>query len=227
MKTAWAMVLLAGSAAAGDFSPPSGCTATLTVQSRGCSVEHIWTCEGEAPGLQWRGELDADGLTYVGQIDAEAQWLQSYFLVSGERELLIEPAQDPASFSTLMETGLDTYDFTLDTQQGAQRVVGFDQIAERGVLIDGEVLDRTVYSVRKTDDSGNVIYAAEGSEYVSATYGRFFSGIGTVTGAGGREVDYDNRPVKFIHPGEPGFLSDTPLYGCDGTAARYETDQEH
>lgn len=226
MRTACVIALLAGSAAAGNFTPPTGCTATLTVQSRGCSVEHIWICEDEAPGLQWRGELDADGLTYVGQIDAEAQWLQSYFLESGESELLIEPAQDPASFSTLMETGLDTYDFTLDTQQGAQRVVGFDRIAERGVVIDGEVLDRTVYSVRKTDASGAVVYAAEGSEYVSATYGRFFSGTGTVTGLQGREITYDSRPVKFLQPGEPGFLSDTPLYGCDGTAARYEPDQE-
>ena len=225
-QTALALICLAAPAAAGDFRPPQGCTATLTVQSRGCSVEHIWTCEGEEQGLQWRGELDDQGLTYVGQIDAETQWLQSYFPLSGARELLVLPAADPASFSTLMETGEDTYDFTLDTLEGPQRVVGFDRLDERGVVIDGETLDRTAYAVRKTDAAGGLIYAAEGFEYVSKEFGRFFSGAGTISGPTGPDYDYDSRPVKFIRPGEPGFLSDRPLYGCAAQEARFEPEQK-
>lgn len=217
------LALLAGPVAAGTFTPPQGCTAFLTVQNRSCIVEHLWTCTADAPGLQWRGEIDQRGLVYVGQIDAEAQWVQSFFLTSGEQERLISPAPDPASFSTLLQSGLDTYDFSLDTGEGPHRVVGFDRIAERDVVIDGERLHRTEYSIRKTDADGDLIYEAEGSEYVSETHGRFFSGKGDVTRPD-TTFSYDSRPVDFIYPGQGGFLSDTPLYGCDALAAGYVTE---
>ncbi|APE42028.1 hypothetical protein BOO69_00340 [Sulfitobacter alexandrii] len=217
------LALLAGPVAAGTFTPPQGCTAFLTVQNRGCIVEHLWTCTADGPGLQWRGEIDQRGLVYVGQIDVEAQWVQSFFLTSGDREALISPAPDPASFSTLLQSGLDTYDFSLDTGEGPHRVVGFDRIAERDVVIDGERLHRTEYSIRKTDADGELIYEAEGSEYVSETHGRFFSGTGDVTRPD-TTFSYDSRPVDFIYPGQGGFLSDTPLYGCDALAAGYVTE---
>ncbi|QFT58080.1 hypothetical protein FIU94_04525 [Sulfitobacter sp. THAF37] len=223
MMRAVVLALTVGPAAAGTFTPPQGCTAFLTVQNRSCIVEHLWTCAADAPGLQWRGEIDRRGLVYVGQIDAEAQWIQSYFLISGEREALITPAADPASFSTLLQSGLDTYDFSLDTADGPHRVVGFDRIAERDVTIDGERLLRTEYSIRKTRADGTMIYEAEGSEYVSETHGRFFSGTGDVTRPD-ETFSYDSRPVDFIYPGQSGFLSDTPLYGCDALAASYVTE---
>ena len=220
MMRALALILMASPVAAGTFTPPQGCTAYLTVQTRSCVVEHLWTCDADAPGVQWRGEIDQRGLVYVGQIDAEAQWVQSFFLTTGERESLITPAPDPASFSTLLETGLDTYDFNLDTAEGPTRVVGFDRIAERDVVIDGERLHRTEYSIRKTDAEGSMIYEAEGSEFVSVTHGRFFSGTGDVTRPD-TTFSYDSRPVDFIYPGQSGFLSDIPLYGCDALAASY------
>lgn len=217
------LFLFAGPVAAGTFSPPQGCDAYLTVQARSCVVEHLWTCAGEATGLQWRGEMDQRGLVYVGQIDGEAQWLQSFFMTSGEKENLISPAVDPASFSTLLDTGLDTFDFTLNTADGADRVVGFDRLTEQYVVIDGERLRRTEYSIRKTDANGQLVYEAQGSEFVSEVHRRFFSGTGDVTRPD-TTYSYDNRPVDFIYPGEPGFLADTPLYGCDALAARYVTE---
>ena len=220
---AFVMFFLAGPVAAGTFSPPQGCTAYLTVQARSCMVEHLWTCAGDAPGLQWRGEMNQRGLVYVGQIDAEAQWVQSFFMASGARENLISPAADPASFSNLMETGLDQFDFTLNTSDGVDRVVGFDRLAGQDVVIDGERLRRTEYSIRKTDANGQMIYEAEGSEFVSEVHGRFFSGTGNVTQPD-KTYSYDNSPVDFIYPGEPGFLTDTPLYGCDALAARFVTE---
>lgn len=218
-----ALILLAGPVAAGKFTPPQGCTASLTVQSRSCVVEHLWTCSGDAAGMQWRAEMDQRGLVYVGQIDAEAQWVQSFFLISGEKETLISPASDPASFSALLAQGIDTYDFRLNTEKGIHRVVGFDRLADRNVVIDGEPLHRTEYSIRKTDANGQLIYEAEGSEFVSEIHGRFFSGTGDVTGPD-TGYSYDSRPVDFIYPGEPGFLADTPLYGCDALAASYVTE---
>lgn len=223
MRLAMILALGAAPAMAGTFEPPRGCTAYLTVQSRSCVVEHLWTCAGEPEGMQWRGEMTQRGLVYVGQIDVEAQWVQSFFLTTGEQESLISPADDPASFSTLMATGLDTYDFTLETQTGVHRVVGFDRIAERDVMIDGERLHRTEYSIRKTDAAGEMVYEAEGSEYVSDVHGRFFSGYGDVVRPD-TTFGYDDQPVDFVYPGTPGFLSDTPLYGCDALAAGYVTE---
>lgn len=219
-----AVVILAtasGPAFAGTFNPPEGCTAYLTVQSKSCLVEHLWTCEADAPGMQWRAEMDGTGVSYVGQIDAEAQWMQSFFLNSGNSETLITPAMDPASLTNLLNEGLDTYDFTVSTPDGPNRVVGFDRITRTDVVIDGEPLQQTEYSIRKTDAEGNVIYEASGAEYVSTEYARFFSGTGDVKLPDGG-FSYDNRPIDFIHPGQPGFLNDTPLYGCDALAARYE-----
>lgn len=218
-----AVSVLASGASAGSFAPPPGCTAYLTLQQRGCVVEHYWTCVADAPGVQWSGEIDRRGLVYIGKIDAEAQWVHSFFLEHGTQETLISPATDPASFSNLVETGLDTYEFKLDTANGHKRVVGFDRLSERDVMIDGVTLHRTEYSIRETDETGQVTYESQGSEYVSEMHGRFFSGTGTVT-LPDTTFSFDNSPVDFIYPDEPGFLTDTPLYGCDALAARHATE---
>ena len=41
----------------------------------------------------------------------------------------------------------------------------------------------------------------------------FLSGTGTVTTSEG-SFDRADRPVEFIFPGEPGFLSPNPKHGC-------------
>ena len=65
-------------ALAGTFTPPKGCTANLTVQSRGCIVSQFYTCEGDKTGDQWRADYDADGPFFLSKIDSVAQWLESY-----------------------------------------------------------------------------------------------------------------------------------------------------
>lgn len=222
MRYALPFILIAGTTQAGTFTPPEGCAAYLTVQAANCQVEHHWTCAGDAPGDKWHGEVDQNGqLTYIGKVDHEAQWIDSFFAGSNSHELLITPAADPASLTNLFATDLDTYDFRLTTPEGERRVVGFDRIAERDVLIDGERLHRTEYSIRITDAAGNLTYASEGSEYVSETYRRFFSGYGDVTGPG-EPYSYKANPIEFIYPGEPGYLDNTPKYGCDVVTARAE-----
>jgi len=205
---------------AGTFTMPKGCTAFLSVQQHGCIAAHYWTCEGNNPGEHWSGELNQDGLIYVGQIDNEAQWLKSYFIPRNEEKTLITPAADPASLSTLLDTGLDTYDFTLNTPNGLERAVGYDRIAERNVMIGDEVLHRTEYSIRITDAAGEAVFEATGSEFVSSTHLRFFSGVGEVTAPGVTQT-YNDSPVRFIYPGEKGFLSDEPIYDCAALSARH------
>ena len=46
------LILLAAPTSAATFAPPTGCTAYLTVQSRGCLVSQFYTCESDAKGEQ-------------------------------------------------------------------------------------------------------------------------------------------------------------------------------
>ena len=56
------LFVLAVDAQAGTFTPPEGCTAFLTVQSRQCRVSNYYTCSGDAPGDQWRQDFDQEGV---------------------------------------------------------------------------------------------------------------------------------------------------------------------
>ncbi|MEM6305892.1 MAG: hypothetical protein AAF744_14325 [Pseudomonadota bacterium] len=221
MKRYIPVLLIAPAATAGTFSPPQGCTAYMTVQSANCQVEHHWTCAGDPAGDKWHGEVDQNGqLTYIGKVDDEAQWVDSFFAQTGRREMLVTPATDPASLTELFANGLDSYDFQIDTPTGVMTVKGFDRIAQRDVTIDGEPLHQTEYSIRITDAEGNLTYASEGSEYVSETHRRFFSGYGEVTGPD-TPYRYQAKPVEFIYPGEKGYLENQARYGCDALSARF------
>ena len=213
------LFVVAGSAVAGDFTPPNGCTAYLTVQASNCQVEHHWTCEADPVGDKWHAEIGQNGPVYIGRIDAEAQWIDSYDIFSDTRDQLIQPATDPASLTELLANGLDTYDFSLNTPKGRHDVKGYDRIAQRDVIIDGEVLHQTEYAIRITNAQGEVTYASEGSEFVSETHRRFFSGFGTVSEPS-PPFKFQAKPVQFIYPGEKGYLDNTPKFGCDVLSAR-------
>ncbi|WP_298916557.1 hypothetical protein [uncultured Roseobacter sp.] len=217
------LLICLGQAAMADgsrFYPPEGCTGFLTVQNRSCEVTNYWTCEGEAAGDQWSIDLGPDGPIYLSKIDYETQWIDSYEFSPVLREQIVLPAKDPASFTDLLRDGVDTFDFQLSSPEGISRVVGADRIVERGIEIDGEPLMRTEYAVRVTAADGTMIWEAEGYEYISEKHRRFFTGLREGRDQNG-SYSYDGSPVDFIYPGEPGFFSKTPLYGCAALTVRY------
>lgn len=196
------------------FSLPAGCTAFLTVQSKDCTVEHHFTCEGDPEGHKQRVSLDERGLTYLGTIDSETQWIQSYHPVSGHSERLEDKPRDRASLSELIETGIDTYDFrTLSDEIGPTRFVGMDQLTGRVVTIDDVALEETEYQITAYNEDGSEAWSSRGNEYISRDWRMFISGPGTVT-VPGETFEEDDSPVEFIFPGEPGFLSANPKHGC-------------
>lgn len=196
------------------FNLPAGCDAFLTVQSKDCSVDHHFVCEGDPEGHKQRVSLDEEGLTYLGSIDAETQWVQSFHPRSGHSERLAPSNPDPASLSDLIEKGVDTYDFrTLSDEIGASRYVGMDQLTGRTVMIDGVTLEETEYQITAYDADGNEMWASKGNEYISRDWRMFLSGPGVVTAPSGT-FEEDDSPMEFILPGEPGFLSANPKHGC-------------
>lgn len=222
MRTALlvALTLSAAPAFGGTFLAPKGCTATLTVQSRGCTVSHFYTCEADAKGNQWRADFGFDGQFYMSMIDSETQWLESYEMAGVNnpvmKETLDANPKDPASLSGLVETGIDTFDFNLTKENGERtHVTGFDQLTGKSATIDGVTLRQTEYEYTQTDEKGTVLRHSKGKEYISKDFRSFFSGTSNWEAEDGTWATIEGAPISFMRPGEPGFGSTTPLFECD------------
>lgn len=198
------------------FPVPEGCTAFLTVQARSCLISHHWRCDGDPEGSHWRATLDQEGAFYLNYTDAEFRWLRAFNLRNGAQHTLIEPEEDPASMSALLETGRDTMVFSIREERAEgifQRdYTGFDALSGATVTVDGEELLVTEFAYQWQTEAGP--RETEGSQFVSPRLGLFFGGLETVTTPSGDVFEGNYSPVEFSEPGEPGFLSTEPQYDC-------------
>lgn len=219
-----AVALLGGSllpAHAGTFTPPQGCTGWLTVQSKACRVSNFYKCEGDAPGDQWRADFDQESMFFASRIDHEAQWVESFSPPEGTVQTLDANPIDPASFSTLLSSNLDTWDFNLTKTNGEKRnVAGQDALTGAEFTIDGIALQQTAFEATWRDPQGNVIERARGNEYLHPEWRLFFAGPGETDLGDGQWRPIDGRPVEFIFPGEPGFMSTQPVFECDALMSK-------
>lgn len=208
--------LLAGPALAGQFTPPPGCAARMSLQMRACLVAHYYSCAADGPGQQWSVIYDSDGPFFAARVDAEYQWLESVDLPGGARSLLVAGAPDPASFSQLLATGEDSYDFTTEGEDGSlRRYQGYDRLTGDSVTIDGIALLATAFEMTETDPTTGAVMARRwGNQYVHRDWRLFFSGAESFSTDQG-SLPMDASPRDFIFPGEPGYLSTVPLYDCD------------
>lgn len=215
-SAALGLSLLAAPAVAGSFTPPEGCTAFMTVQSKGCRVSNHYTCEADPAGDQWRADYDQEGVYFLSRIDSEAQWVESIEIDPPSRQTLDANPADPASFSDLLATGNDSYIFGLSKDTGDRtRVRGADRLTGKQVVIDGITLQQTEFNFTETDTAGNVLRRSRGNEYIHPEWRLFFSGPSQWDGGDGTYLPIDGSPVQFIFPGEPGFASTQPLFDCD------------
>ncbi|MCI2399949.1 hypothetical protein [Aliiroseovarius subalbicans] len=218
-----ALALSAVPAGAAEFAVPKGCDAFLTVQTKSCEVALLWRCDVAPEGDHWEARFDRDGLLAITAYDAEYQWLESTFMWDGSHEMLLT-SEDPISFSELLETGTDTFAFSVqrNDQDGTelQLVIGVDQLTGETTEIDGVPLELTVTEHKYLTDAGKVDYHARGQQYVSREMGLFFLGRDELI-EGDRVTEFDSSPVDFMFPGDTGFGGTTPLYGCDEIKARY------
>ena len=200
---------------AGSFTPPEGCTTTLTVQSRGCYVANYYSCQADANGDQWRADYDQDGVFYLSKIDRETQWVESYDMNPQVKQTLDPNPADPASFTSLLATGRDDFEFGLSKDNGEQTYVkGFDKLTGLTATIDGVTLQVTEYEFVETDTAGNELRKSRGHEYVSPEWRNFFAGPSEWWN-GSEWLPMDSSPVQFILPGEKGFAATQPLFECD------------
>ena len=212
------LALAAPAARAQAFEPPPGCEGTLTVQMRGCMVTNHFVCEDDPEGVRRHITFRDEGASGASVVDREYQWLETYG--TERRETLGPDVPDPASLTELFETGTDTFDFPLIDRSGPEertfRIIGVDELQGEEVEIDGEPLERTRFAMKRIGEAGEEIYSVTGEQYVSRDRRLFFAGTETLE-IDGREIEGDNTPVRFVEPGEPGFLADEPLFGCGTT----------
>lgn len=210
-----ALTLGPGAGQAQTFAPPEGCSAHMTVQSRACRVSHYYTCPQDTPGDQWRADFDQEGIFFLSRIDREAQWVESVELFPTVRQTLDAGPEDPASFSSLLSEGIDTFAFNLSRDNGENsHVTGFDRQTGRSFTIDGITLNETQFEFTETDAAGNVLRRSRGNEYIHPEWRLFFAGPSEWE-QDGKWLPVDGSPVQFVFPGEPGFLSTEPLFECD------------
>ena len=212
-----ALAVLPTFALADDFVVPAGCQAFLTVQSSGCTVAHYWTCEADPEGHFWRVSVDADGPYFLSQSDAEYRWLQGYGLRAAIERRLIEPEEDPASLSDLLETGEDTMVFSLERFENGVRYEreyrGFDRLTGAEAVIDGETLLLTDFAYEFDTPDG--VQRVSGNQFLHPDWRLFFGGIETVVLPTGEVFEDNYAPREFLQPGEAGYLSNTPRYDCE------------
>jgi hypothetical protein len=214
-----ALLTLASPAVAQQsFAAPEGCEAKLTVQQKGCVMVNVWTCEADNPGDQWIALIGQGGVFSVQRVDSEFQWMETYSVMGDEN--LQEPVADPSSLTELFENDVDTWDFTIETQEGPERNVGFDMLTGTAFEIDGEELLQTEFQGQTLDADGNVLDASSGRQYVSKNHRLFFFGESWLDESPDQITDMS--PVEFIYPGEPGFFAGQPVYECNEIETSYQ-----
>ena len=141
---------------------------------------------------------------------------------TGTTERLFEPGPDPISLTELLETGVDTYDFTTLEQTGSEmaklNTVGRDEALGGTEVIDGVTLHTYRVQSETRDEDGNIVFAAEGKQYVLKEERLFMLGQESYFD-GEQHWQEDNTPREFIFPGEPGFEDFEPRYGCNALQA--------
>ncbi|MFN3273061.1 MAG: hypothetical protein ACK41U_00150 [Paracoccus sp. (in: a-proteobacteria)] len=214
MAGLWALTALPGHAA--TFTPPAGCALQMTVQNRGCSVAQYYRCDADPEGYQRSAIFGEDGLYHLSTIDAETRWIESQSPRTGLMDRLVDEAESHASFSRLLETGRDDFDFRTESNTGETlHHQGWDELTGETVEIDGQTLERTRFDLTTTSETGEVLIERRGTQYISREFGRFFGGIETTNDWTGARRETNDSPVTFSLPGEAGFGETTPQYDCD------------
>jgi hypothetical protein len=223
-RLAWLLVaLLPAPALAGTWEAPVGCEAFMTVQAKACRVSHYYRCTADNPGDQWRVDMDQEGPFFYSRINSEAEWVESF---DANRQVLDASPVDRASFSELLASGIDTWDFTLSKDDGTgSRASGYDRLTGKTVVIDGIALNQTEVEFTEYDRDGTVLRQSRGNEYMHPEWRLFFAGPGETDLGDGQWRPIDGSPVEFIFPGEPGYLATQPIYDCDALTAKADLPQ--
>ena len=209
------LVLAAMPTQAGTFTLPKGCSAYVTVQHSNCQVSHHYRCEADPKGDQWSVYAGPDGPYYMSRIDAETRWVQSFDLITGDSDHL-GSEDNPASFTRLLQTDRDDFDFNTKSSTGeVRRYKGYDRLTGDHVTIDGVDLERTEFALSTFAGDGSFLHNRKGQQLINRVWRIFFADREDFENAAGDREATTDTPITFSQPDEPGFLATEPKFGCD------------
>ncbi len=202
-------------ALAGAFTPPAGCEGFMTVQLKNCTVGNYYRCSADPAGDSRSTYFDGEGPYFTSRIDAETRWMESYDHIADEWDYLEPEAADHASFTQLLATGRDDFDFSTTSEHGeTRRYVGYDRLTGESVRIDGIALERTEFDVTAYDEAGTPLWRRSGRQFIHRDWRLFLADTETFETAAGEVFEAEDTPVDFALPGERGFMTTDPMYGC-------------
>ncbi|HEY0212625.1 MAG TPA: hypothetical protein VGC40_03430 [Paenirhodobacter sp.] len=211
------MLPLPAFAAEPAYQPPQGCVLDMTVQLHDCHLANHFHCADDPVGDRWVSYTDGGGEYFLSHIDRETRWIESISLQDGVIDRLDESGSaDHASFSTLLATGRDDFDFITTSSNGEpRRYIGFDQLTGTTVKVGKVVLERSTFQLRIEDGSGNFIALRKGNQLIDRDMRVFFSDAETFENAAGDTASTFEAPAAFAFPGEAGFGATKPEFDCD------------
>ena len=212
MRAAMILALLAAPAMAQDYVPPAGCEAILTVQGQSCTARHVMRC-ADNPGGFTVAVVGAPGIVAFTVFDGGSMATRSEDRETGE-VFSANPVADPLDVIAAVQTGADSFDMTVtrDSDGLQYRHVGEFHRDGDPVLIGG----RQLWPLAGTRTISN----PAGDQSVTMHNTMLFDPALRITfGAQAHRADtgvltQDWTPVTFALPGEPGFLTMEPAYGC-------------
>lgn len=192
---------------------PQGCAAWLTVQRASCSVTHLFRCDNDPDGYQRMISINRDGGSFIVTVDADGQWIETVDMLTGTTELAVPNPTDAYSLTAFLATGTDTFNFSMQDENGAiMRYFGTDKMTDTTTTIDGIELAITTGEMAGSG-GGLSHWSRTSTDYFSLEWGVGFAGTSNLVFDGAPNA-YDDTPVQFDVPGDPGFLSNVPLFGC-------------
>ena len=202
MKLAALALMLVSPISAQAFSLLAGYEAYVTVQNSDRVVSHYFQCAEDLADAKNCVSFSENDHIYKGTIGDEPQWIFSHHIADEITETREPRPFDRASFSGLIVMGVNDFYFrTMSSEVGVTRYVGRDTLMGNQVVIDGVTVDETQ------------TWQSQGYEFISRNWRIFLSGKGSITTLNDT-FETDGTPVQFITPGEPGFLSIKPEFGC-------------
>lgn len=198
------------------FEPAWSCAAPyVTIQRADCTVAQQTTCAADLPGEHRRVVYGPDGLIARHHYGPEYQWIESYWFENGVSRWLVDGSRDLASLSELLVRGYNTFHFETVTDSGTVvYFIGENRLTGEKVFIDGVPFLETEITIITESPLGHETWRAEGTEYVHQEWRSFHAGNYIQT-SDGVQSTYDRTPVEIFFPGDPGYASVVPLYGCD------------
>ncbi|MEM8553412.1 MAG: hypothetical protein AAGF71_01165 [Pseudomonadota bacterium] len=220
---------IASGAQAQQAAVPEGCAAVMTVQTRGCTVQHRLICEDLAPGDFRLALYGPGGPFLIGHYNRHYQTLASVIVPTQKITRSLDAGPDPLNMDELLDDGLDTYDFTeVEERPGSGpvevRMMGFDRLTGDTIEIDGRSLLVTEFEYRRIGPDGEVMEHFAGQQFVDPDFLTIYAGT-FIDKTGGSEPN-DLSPVKFYGPDDPGFLSAVPRHDCPATDASFSLPSE-